>query len=654
MKLEKAKELFLDQELQSLLLSDTERYKKHTFAKTILKNSNAPKYVPLYLDCLQRHHQGPLQSTARKLLQLFIKKTEKHNEYKTCAKNALGQFDQKVAENFKFVSAAAEKAKSKEWHALYHALYTASKELCVDFSLPHATSDILIQNRLQRLVENCYAYAALSRQNVFRTVSTYSIESIQTLCDTLKIPQTHYLSSLLQSLELSPELFATEYDALKNACHQIQLLFTGTTNERESIIQCIKTLHTAIENRAYKIVCIYESNPCVRFLHHICFALFAKADLVPVYRSFIDEIQTERAPVTPSNLRSEIEGALLKVGTPKSGRVEYKSHLSKDADAHSNDNISGHLFDELYHLNDQNTLTVHRVIGPAYTGSYWQGNTINPVLLAVLQAMENRHLLPVENDLNPYYGLILSNMQQFSQESEKQACLSLMQLAPYFPHSLSAITLHSHQSDSSITKEATLTQLSERTLKCLQDDTNFTLLSDRKSDYYFPLHQKEMWHRLFVTIVEEAKKTAFKNQTQATSNSTIAFFQLIKLAILRQHELHSIRYFTQNALPSNAKLITFCVCKAGLDRAGHSNAALTWILGNENSERIASQIFLAKPLLSRGHEPRRNHRNRLVILSETVTKEDARLFLECTEANIEDNDEIKSLQFDKLSLKTKQ
>lgn len=583
MKLSEINSIFSDSKLQELIMQDLKEMPNVTdeqVAQTATKN---PDHLALFLDKLAENLNSENESIAKKLytaIQAAIKSdlalvTLHQPRIDAIQKRFFEiqeqRFNSKEAVEYR---TAALCAKALEWKCVGLALSAASKEFEVDQEFKTAKVDELFDRRMARIARH-------------------------------ETSNPEILEWHTRSLDEAKANFDKHYQALQNLVIKIKSISSAFDTQehdaRKLVLECQQALCSAQANPAYRLLCIDEMHPLVRYIHHMAFAMVVKPKVLDAYRAFH---QKEPRASTFADATRELARPIESLKLEKLFIIDY------DLENPEKETNCG----ELYEESISPTLSLTRLISAAKV----MNSNIDPILELLLQAIENRHFQPIENDLDPYDGFILTNMQQMKVEKERADCIVLMKLNERYPFSISTITISAHNPNEEESLQGPLESLSH----LLTLDVNFTLEGNLGS-YYFPLKYKKEWQEALPKIVTLAQGALSKLSIKSEKKREVAFYQLVKHGIIRFHEL-----FASTKLTPKKRLLSLVVCRSGVDRAGHTNAALVWLLGGANSAADAAKVFIGRAILSHARLPNPSHMNKLINFGEVVPKTALKSFLE--------------------------
>lgn len=597
-------------------------------ANNYIKHPQNSTVIPHVLTALAAPHSLTLHSKCERLFYKLVEKMEPRqlSQHQDQVERVRVIFENRRQEILSSPTTqatleSAKRAKALEWKIIQEALQTAVSEIQVNFEMPLGSTQEYVRTRIERILQ--HLNKALNRSIDCKKLAEELSQDLVTMrsyfqneFQALHMPECYssHLDGLTDS-ELKD--FHPQYQRLKQLCIQLKEFCEnpGSVDASESVLFCKNQLQKILANSAYKLLCIDENQPCVSFAHHMAFALTTKPRLADAYSTFTQEMSAPDS--TPSPFAQSLRETEKLLQQQMSGIDQFTDfpYPNKEIEIGSLNN-GGQLFEE---KNDR-SITQVRLIGPGKIVN----EKLDPTFPALLQSIENRIFHPKEDDPNPYYGFTLTNLQQFTLESEHSSALMQMQLQYRYPFSLRAITISAHAPFPIYQREK---RTIEDTFSLLNLEYNFTLTQENKRCYYFPQQERPYWQETTSKIVELAKKAV--NHIEDTGIQTGSFYQLVKIGLWIAHEEHSIKILLseQKQLPTTAKVLHLCTCLAGVDRGGHSLAGRLWASGESDMNQKALDIFFGRAMLCEGRLPYEDHRMGLYRLTSSVSQKEANAFV---------------------------
>lgn len=264
----------------------------------------------------------------------------------------------------------------------------------------------------------------------------------------------------------------------------------------------------------------------------------------------------------------------------------------KDYRAHYG-NLPSALYIEKFTGENDASVTLRVIIGPSPA----QGSTVHREFHALLQALENRHFNPVENDPFPYKFLTYTNLQNRFGGAEGRQTNAIMDLIERYPISFDAITLSADPLPNCPVFDESVKQ---KMLDVLSSDQSFTLENlTAKSNYYFPASSREHWRAIFHTIVEGAYQFVVNNIEIADSKKVAVFCDLVHLSIIRYRESATVAKFMEAG--HNNQILASRICAVCVDRGMMVNSELMYLL--DRKAQLTAQIDLGRGILAKKRLP---------------------------------------------------
>ncbi len=453
-----------------------------------------------------------------------------------------------------------------------------------------------------------------------------------------------------------------------------QLLFydvqAQSSHYKPLVLTILYKIRDALNNDQYSLSKTDAEVFTVQFLHTLCLATFCDTKVVPAFtvlgnklhsmqplppdlpmqlllrKAYTQAVEHGAATDDPpdkdslwNRCRESFGFAIECIQSNLSAHTAFENlrrHLScyfstaKDHHGFYNNN-PGVLYGETITVGEQ-PLTATAVVAasPAY------GNTVAPEFLAVCQALENRHFHQIAGDPFAYCRVVYTNLHNESLQTK-----TLMRLNEFYPHSFNAITV----SQDSFAATLKGTQLDEKVKEdfynALIADSNFELLP--KTGFYFPPNQKERWKKALRFIVDASFKLALAKIRQNTSTSQtssqnpnqeqiVAFCELVKLGIIRYHELYS----TTQPLPAtgDCKALWMRLCATCVDRGGKINTTFLWALGAPGSSgqpswnQFVTSVWLGRALTAKGRLQLPSRLEEMGVLTNMFSEDDIKAYFD--------------------------
>lgn len=280
----------------------------------------------------------------------------------------------------------------------------------------------------------------------------------------------------------------------------------------------------------------------------------------------------------------------------------------KDYRAHYG-NLPSALYVEEFTGKDDASVTLRVIIGPSPA----QGSTVHREFHALLQALENRHFNPAENDPYPYKFLTYTNLQNRFGGAEGRQTNALMDLNERYPISFEAITLSADPLPNCPVFDETI---KIKMLAILESDQTYTLEDlSVKSNYYFSANDRDRWTSILKTIVAKAYNFVAKNDEITKDKKVGVFCDLVHLSIIRYRETLVVAKFMEPG--QNTQILASRICAVCVDRGMMVNSELMYLLGHK--AQLTAQIDLGRGILAKKRLPLEKRVSQIGVLAHNRT-----------------------------------
>lgn len=509
----------------------------------------------------------------------------------------------------------ARQTKEKEWQATAHSLrecYTTASRINKDAPCALTVKECMIK-KLERALLHISILAGRKVDNAelsehARRIYSRGNKPSDELKEILAVydlqDKNHVISAHFSGCdELNDASLSDHYKNLQNSCDKIRILCDSSATEILSpdlVKECEYFLKEAFKNPAYRLLCIDEENPCVKFLHKIALAVYAEPKIAPAYLSFTQEIPTQN---TLHEQIQAFQSTIVDRKPPYRDPNIFSSELMRIGSIGSEHCISHECHVEIL-----------RLIGP---GQARHDEEPNPILLLVLQSIENEICRAInDNTPAPTIGMIMVNMQDPTNPKEMQSSTRLMQLGDCYPLSLRVATISAYCpfSDNSLTNKTAID-----CIQALTADDNFSLPQKTPRKYIFPPSERDFFQRRIPEIVKRA---------DSITQNPVAFYELLKLALWTTFEVRALQSLQQQVpISTTAKVLALTACHSGVDRGGSSYATRIAALSkDETSQKSAPHLWFGRAAATWQRMP--DHTDRVITLSEKVPLSSTHKFLQ--------------------------
>lgn len=512
----------------------------------------------------------------------------------------------------------------------------------------------------------------LNKNHVIEALKPYFAEAgLEESTDLLKKHAAELYQELFSCFH-SGRSFATEYKNLQGDIAELSELLQTSAQyldidpaSRTNAI--LMVLRQALSRPAYALMRCDETNPTIHLLHTLVLASFSHSETLSAYlllgkaicdtaKSKIKRIDSlgdiltsarevaanagfpEDDPlvnnwiisqtaerVLPEKMATSISKVMDLVGVGfyylaagVSVRRTAKAVLNytkalfidteKDYRGHYG-NLPSALYVEKFTGKDNASVSLRVIIGPSPA----QGSTIHREFHALLQALENRHFTPIENDRFPFKFLTYTNLQNRFGGAEGRQTNAIMDLNERYPISFKALTLSADPLPNCPVFDETI---KTKMLAVLESDQTFTLEDlSIKSNYYFSATDREQWTPIFQAIVKKAYDFVARYAEIAKDKKVGVFCDLVHLSIIRYQESLAVAKFMQAG--EDTQILASRICAVCVDRGMMVNSELMYLLGH--MAQLTAQIDLGRGILAKKRLPLEKRISQIGILAHNRT-----------------------------------